>query len=132
MLTVDELFSCRNCIQNCGQSLLIGRGPGFCVRHDSLLLHPERTTCKYLHRKDLPRFVVDEGIREHAGEFAGLSAMADLIERRPVERLRYSEKYAWEHGQFDPINLSLAQYHKTKPTGCFSRQCPAALMAAAP
>lgn len=116
---MDELFSCRNCIHNCGQSLLIGRGAGFCVKHDSVLWHPERTTCKYLHRKDLPRFIVDEGLREHAGEFAQFSGIADLIEHKPVERLPYSEKFAWEQRQFDPINQSLAQYHKTKPAWIF-------------
>lgn len=118
-LIVDELFSCRNCVHNCGQSLLIGRGIGFCVKHDSVLQNPARTTCKYLHRKDLPRFVVDEGLREHASEFAGFSALADLVERRPVDRLHYSEKFAWERKQFDPINQSLAQYHKTKPAWIF-------------
>ena len=116
---MDELFSCRNCVQNCGQSLLIGRGVGFCIKHDSVLFDPNRTTCKYLHRKDLPRFVVDEGLREHAGEFAGFSALADLVEHRPIERLAYSEKFAWERKQFDPLNQSLAQYHKTKPVWIF-------------
>ena len=82
---MDELFSCRNCIQNCGQSLLIGRGAGYCVKHDTVLFYPERTTCKYLHRKDLPRFVVDEGLREHASEFAGFSGIADLVEHKPVD-----------------------------------------------
>lgn len=116
---MDELFSCRNCIHDCGQSLLIGRGPGFCVKHDSLISDPSRTTCKYLHRKDLPRFVVDEGLREHAGEFAGFSGMADLIEHKPVEWLKYSEKFAWEHNQYDPINQGLAQYHKARPAWIF-------------
>ena len=116
---MDELFSCRNCIQNCGQSLLIGRGAGYCVKHDTVLFYPERTTCKYLHRKDLPRFVVDEGLREHASEFAGFSGIADLVEHKPIERLHYSEKFAWERKQFDPINQSLAHYHKTKPTWIF-------------
>jgi hypothetical protein len=112
---MDALFSCRNCIHNCGQSLLIGRGAGFCVKHDSVLCQSERTTCKYLHRKDLPRFIVDEGLREHAGEFARFSGIADLVEHAPVDRRHYSERCAWEKRQFDPINQSLAQYHKTKP-----------------
>ena len=116
---MDELFSCRNCIHDCGQSLLIGRGPGFCVKHDSVIAAPDRTTCKYLHRKDLPRFVVDEGLREHAGEFAGFSGMADLVDHVPVERLKYSEKYAWLNNQYDPINQGLAQYHKAKPAWIF-------------
>lgn len=116
---MDELFSCRNCIHNCGQSLLIGNGSGFCVKHDSVVFRPDRTTCKYLHRKDLPRFVVDEGLREHAGEFAGFSGMADLVEHIPVEQLRYSEKFAWESKQFDPLTQALAQYHKAKPSWIF-------------
>lgn len=116
---MDKLFSCRNCIHDCGQSLLIGRGPGFCVKHDSVIYNPDRTTCKYLHRKDLPRFVVDEGLREHAGEFAGFSGMADLVDHKPVERLQYSEKFAWMNNQYDPINQGLAQYHKVKPAWIF-------------
>jgi hypothetical protein len=89
------------------------------VKHDSVLFQPERTTCKYLHRKDLPRFAVDEGLREHASEFAAFSGIADLVTRKPIDRLQYSEKFAWERQQFDPINQSLAQYHKTKPTWVF-------------
>lgn len=116
---MDELFSCRNCIHDCGQSLLIGRGPGYCVKHDSVISDPGRTTCKYLHRKDLPRFVVDEGLREHAGEFACFSGMADLVDHKPVEKLQYSEKYAWINNQYDPINQGLAQYHKSKPAWIF-------------
>ncbi len=116
---MEELFSCRNCVHNCGQSLLIGRDAGFCIKHDSVLFNPHRTTCKYLHRKDLPRFVVDEGLREHAAEFAGFSALADLVEHTPIERLPYSEKFAWERKQFDSLNQSLAQYHKTKPVWIF-------------
>ncbi|NOT58679.1 MAG: hypothetical protein HOP19_00465 [Acidobacteria bacterium] len=118
-VAMNELYSCRNCIHNCGQSLLIGKETGYCIKHDSVLFEPVRTTCKYLHRKDLPRFVVDEGLREHAGEFARFSALADLLEHKPVERLPYNEKFAWERHQFDPLNQSLAQYHKTKPVWIF-------------
>ena len=67
---MDELFSCRNCIHNCGQSLNVGRGPVYRLQHDSVIPDPGLITCKYLHRKDLPNFVVDEGVREHAAEFA--------------------------------------------------------------
>jgi|GEM_PF-804704 len=116
---MDKLYSCRNCIHNGGQSLLIGRGDGFCIKHDSVIFKPSQTTCKYLHRKDLPFLVVDEGLREHASEFAGFSAMADLITHAPIHRLRYSEKFAWERRQFDSVNQSLAQYHKTRPTWIF-------------
>ena len=43
---MEELFSCRNCVHNSGQSLMVGRGPGFCLQHESVILSPERTTCK--------------------------------------------------------------------------------------
>jgi len=116
---LDELFSCRNCVNDCGQSLLIGRGAGFCIRHNSVLIKPGQTTCKYLHRKDLPRFVVDEGISEHAAEFASYPGMVDLIARTRIQITYYSEKFAWERREFDPINQSLAQYHKAKPAWVF-------------
>lgn len=116
---MDKIYSCRNCIHNGGQSLLIGRGDGFCIKHDSVIFKPSQTTCKYLHRKDLPFLVVDEGLREHAGEFAGFSAMADLISHEPITRLPYSEKFAWERRQFDSLNQCLAQYHKISPTWIF-------------
>ena len=75
---MDELFSCRNCIHNSGQSLLIAEGLGFCLQHNSVIRDPDRTTCKYLHRKDLPNFVVHEGIGEHAAEFAGFPLQVSL------------------------------------------------------
>ncbi len=98
---------------------MIGRGYGFCIKHNSVICRPSRTTCKYLHRKDLPYLLVDEGLREHASEFAGFSAMADLITQKPVSRIPYSEKFAWERREFDPVNHSLALYHRTNPTWIF-------------
>jgi hypothetical protein len=112
---MDELFSCRNCIHNCGQSLLVGQGSGFCLQHESVIWNPERTTCKYLHRKDLPYFVVDEGAREHAAEFAGFPYLVSLDTKEPIERIRYSERLRWEQGTFDPIVHALAQYYKIEP-----------------
>jgi hypothetical protein len=109
---MDELFSCRNCIRNSGQSLLIGTGSGFCLQHNSVIWNPDRTTCKYLHRKDLPFFVVDEGTREHAAEFAGFPLLVSLDTQKPIERIQYSEKHSWEKGTFDPIVHALAQYYK--------------------
>lgn len=116
---MDELFSCRNCIHNAGQSLWIGNGAGFCLQHDSVIRAPGETTCKYLHRKDLPRFVVEEGLREHAAEFAGFSALVDLNAKKPIARLPYSERYIWEHGVFDPVMHALAQYSKVQPAWVF-------------
>ncbi|HKI19768.1 MAG TPA: hypothetical protein VKA15_17910 [Isosphaeraceae bacterium] len=112
---MDELFSCRNCIHNCGQSLLIGQGPGFCLQHDSVIWDPAKTTCKYLHRKDLPVFVVDEGIREHAAEYAMFPRLVSLVTKTTIEQIRYSERLVWERNTFDPILHSLAQYYKVHP-----------------
>jgi hypothetical protein len=116
---VDELFSCRNCIHNAGQSLNIGRGIGYCLKHESLLDEPEETTCKYLHRKDLPRFVIEEGVREHAAEFATFSGIVSLSTPRPIPQKKYSERFVWEHGTFDPLLHALAQYYKAKPSWVF-------------
>jgi hypothetical protein len=109
---MDELFSCRNCIHNSGQSLNAGQGTSYCLKHDSVIAEPGRTTCKYLHRKDLPHFVVDEGIREHAAEFALFPRLVTLDTKRPIERLQYSERYSWESREFDPLTHALAQYYK--------------------
>jgi hypothetical protein len=116
---MEELFSCRNCIHNCTQSLHLGRGPGFCLKHDSFIWDPGETTCKYLHRKDLPHFVVDEGIREHAAEFAFFAGLVSLRTRQPIERIKYSEKFVWERRTFDPLINAIAQYYKTKPHWAF-------------
>jgi hypothetical protein len=116
---MDALFSCRNCIQDCSQSLRIGNGIGFCVKHESMILKPESTTCKYLHRKDLPHFVVDEGIREHAAEFAGFSSLVGLEDHRSLDPIAYSERFAWKKRSFDPVIQALAQYWKTKPVWIF-------------
>jgi hypothetical protein len=111
---MHELFSCRNCIHNAGQSLNIGRGPGYCMKHSSLLVDPKDTTCKYQHRKDLPHFVVAESRSEHAGEFAAFSELVSLSRHEPIHKTAYSEKYFWEHHQFDPVNSTLANYSKVK------------------
>ena len=109
---MQELFSCRNCIHDAGQSLNIGRGQGFCLKHDSLLDAPADMTCKYQHRKDLPHFVVDEARREHAAEFAGFPGIVRLTAMEPVRRTPYSERFGWDHGAFDPVTNALANYHK--------------------
>jgi hypothetical protein len=116
---MDELFSCRNCIHNSSQSPNIGNGSGFCLKHDSVIPDSSGTTCKYLHRKDLPRFAVDEGLREHAAEFAGFSGLVNLVSKRPIDRVPYSERYVWERGVFDPVVHALAQYYKTGPSWVF-------------
>jgi hypothetical protein len=85
------------------------------LQHDSVIQEPERTTCKYLHRKDLPHFVVDEGIREHAAEFAGFPRLVTLDTKEPIERLQYSERFHWERKTFDPVVHAIAQYYKVGP-----------------
>jgi hypothetical protein len=116
---MDELFSCRNCIHNSSQSINIGRDAGFCLKHNSVLFSPDKSTCKYLHRKDLPQFVVDEGVREHAAEFAFFSGIVELATHVPVTRIQYSERFVWERHKYDPLIHSLAQYRKTSPSWVF-------------
>jgi len=109
---MQQLHSCRNCIHNPGQSLSLGRGHGYCLKHESVLVEPGDTTCKYHHRKDLPQFVTHEGRSEHAAEFAEFSGLVSL-RHEPRKRVPYSEKQAWEAKKFDPINNTLAQYSRT-------------------
>jgi len=116
---MDELFSCRNCVHNSGQSLNSGRGHGYCQFHSSVIIDPIQTTCKYLHRKDLPRFSVDEATREHAYEFTMFSGLVNLVTKEPIGIIPYSEKYYWEHGQFNSLLNSLARYHKTNRAWIF-------------
>jgi hypothetical protein len=116
---MHDLFSCRNCVHSCSQSANIGRGIGYCLQHDSVIWEPEDTTCKYLHREDLPPFAVDEGIREHAAEFATFSALVSMSTMESVPRAFYSEKHGWEHNSFDVIVNTLAQYHRTERSWVF-------------
>jgi len=111
---MDDLFSCRNCIHNCGQGLFTGDGDGYCLKHNSVIAHPGKTTCKYLHRKDLPHFVVEEGIREHAADFALFPRLVSLETKESIERIVYSERYSWERGTFEPLTHALAQYFKAE------------------
>lgn len=116
---MDILFSCRNCIHNCLQSPNIGPGSGFCLLHSSVLWDSKTTTCKYLHRKDLPHFMVDEGIREHAAEFAGFSSLVNLHTKAVIHKVPYSEKFVWENKLFDSLLNTLAQYDKVDKTWIF-------------
>ena len=116
---MDELFSCRNCIHNSGQSINAGRGQGYCQLHKSVISDPSDTTCKCLHRKDLPRFLVEEGIREHASEFALFSGLATLGTKQPIPPTSYSEKYYWDRGQYNNLLNALAQYHKSERSWVF-------------
>jgi hypothetical protein len=84
------------------------------------LIHdPATTTCKYLHRKDLPYFLVDEGLREHAAEFARYPALANLHTGEPISRAYYVERRAWETKSFDGLVNAIANYHKSKPPWIF-------------
>lgn len=116
---MDELFSCRNCIHNSAQTPLIGRGVGFCLIHKSILKTPQRTTCKYLFRKDMPAFVVDDGVKEHAYEYAPYSTIVDMPTLQSIERATYSEKHAWSTHTYDPLTQILAHSYKIKPTWVF-------------
>jgi hypothetical protein len=87
--------------------------------HKSVLRQPERTTCKYLARKDMPFFVVDEGVKEHAYEYASFSTMVDMPTGQSVSQTFYSEKHAWLTGTYDALTQVLAHSYKIKPTWVF-------------
>ena len=87
--------------------------------HKSVLKHSERTTCKYLARKDMPFFVVDEGVKEHAYEYAQFSTIVDMPTGESVNRTVYSEKHAWSTGTYDALTQILAHSNKITPTWVF-------------
>lgn len=104
-----DLFSCRNCIHNPSQGLTLGRGAGFCLQWGSVLENPERTTCKYLHRKDLPWFHVPEAIQAHTEEFAGSPGMAGLETHEPVA---HSSPEGQRISQLEPTLRAVVGYHR--------------------
>jgi hypothetical protein len=87
--------------------------------HKSILRAPHRTTCKYLSRKDLPFFAVDEGVKEHAFEFAVFSSIVDMPTMSVVERFNYSEKHVWLTHTYDSLTQNLAHSFKISPTWVF-------------
>jgi SOS regulatory protein LexA len=103
-----DLFSCRNCIHNPAQGLTVGRGPGFCLQWGSVIERPEQTTCKYLHRKDLPAFLVRRATEEHADDLSATRGMVDLHGHAPVPARRY---VAGSSTLLDPANHVVASYH---------------------
>ena len=106
-------------MHNGSQGLHVGRGSGFCLHHGSVIQDPANTTCKYLHRKDLPYFLVDEGVREHASEFTQYPALAHLYSGEPIKKVFYSERWSWETKSFDPLTNAIANYHKSSPSWIF-------------
>ncbi len=107
-----DLFSCLNCVQNPMQGIHFGRGHGYCLQWGSVLENPGQTTCKYLCRKDLPRNLVEEGVRDHAREFAHTTGPTDLISAEQLSRKKYSERYRWDTSTFDPAVQAMAMYHR--------------------
>jgi len=109
---MNILFSCRNCVQNCAQGLNLGKGVGYCLQHDSIIHDSEDTTCKYLHRKDLPSFVVEESAEEHRREFWEFPYLVSMTAKRSLRPEWYSEKVGWERRDFDSLIFLSSQYHR--------------------
>lgn len=67
----NDLFSCRNCIYNPAQTTVrpIGQDVGYCATYKTFLYDAHLTTCRHLHRKDCPEYLVLEGIEFHREEF---------------------------------------------------------------
>ncbi len=106
-----DLFTCRNCIYNPAQGLTFGPGRGFCIQWGALLKRPERTTCKYLHRKDLPHFLVREAIAEHEAEFSANQALADVETHQNVDASPFNDEAASQVERIDPVTRAVATYH---------------------
>ncbi|WP_437581297.1 hypothetical protein [Sorangium sp. So ce887] len=106
-----DLFSCRNCIHNPAQGLTLGPGAGFCLTWGSILDQPEQTTCKYLHRKDLPMFLARDGIREHEDEFSQVAYMADLETHAPLVPRAYDSDDVPDAERLDNVTRAVAAYH---------------------
>jgi len=67
----------------------------------------------------MPSFAVDEGIKEHAFEFATFSSIVDMPTMLPVERANYSEKHAWLTHSYDGLTQNLAHSYKIAPSWLF-------------
>jgi hypothetical protein len=85
---------------------------GYCLQHNSIIHDSDETTCKYLHRKDLPQFVVEESTEEHRREFWHFPYLVSLNTKRPIKPEWYSEKRGWERKDFDPLIFLSSQYHR--------------------
>ncbi|WP_437616636.1 hypothetical protein WMF20_22240 [Sorangium sp. So ce834] len=106
-----ELFSCRNCIHNPAQGLTLGPGAGFCLTWGSVIDRPEQTTCKYLHRKDLPMFLARPGVQEHQDEFSQVPYMADLETHEPLVPRAYDSDDVPDAERLDNVTRAVAAYH---------------------
>lgn len=107
----SDLFSCRNCIHNPAQGLTLGPGAGFCLTWGSIIDRPEQTTCKYLHRKDLPMFLARRGVQEHEEEFSQVAYMADLETHEPLVPRAYDSDAMLEAERLDTATRAVAAYH---------------------
>jgi len=99
------------------QGLSLGRGQGYCLQYGSIIEQPDGTTCKYLHRKDLPDHLVHEGTAEHAAELADTYGPVDLVTKKQLLQKKYFERDFWDTGTFDPALHAMALYHRPPVAG---------------
>ena len=112
---MDSLFSCNNCIMNPVQYGPLGSATGYCLQHKSILKKPCATTCHYLHRKDLPGFLLDEAHSEHQAEYPNRTEIVYLDTKRVIKQQQYSEKYYWDTDSFN-ADLHFAALYTRTPT----------------
>jgi hypothetical protein len=67
----------------------------------------------------MPFFTVDEGVKEHAYEFAIFSSIVDMPTMLPVQPISYSEKHVWLTKTHDSLTQSLAHSYRITPTWVF-------------
>ncbi len=112
-------YTCDNCLYNPLQYHEIGTSTGFCLRHDSILKNSQHTTCHFHKRKDLPFFLYEDGMNEHAAEFPENIGIVFYYAKYPVDTKKYSERHVWLTNTFDPYLQEVAIYHRTQTKWTF-------------
>jgi hypothetical protein len=67
----------------------------------------------------MPSFAVDEGVKEHAFEFATFPSIVDMPTMARVATAQYSEKHAWLTHSYDSLTQNLAHSYRTRPSWIF-------------
>jgi hypothetical protein len=110
---MNNPYTCDNCLFNPIQYREIGTKVGFCLKYSCLLRNSLHTTCHFLKRKDLPSFLAEEGVTEHASEFPESEGIVFYYGKYKDEIKRYCGYHAWATGTYDPYLYEAALYHKT-------------------
>lgn len=110
---MENPYTCDNCIFNPSQYRRLGSLDGYCLKHSTMLFRSCETTCRFHRRKDLPSFVCEEGVTEHASNFAHVQGVVFYESKTKARRTEYSERHAWDTSSFDPNLNEVSVYHRS-------------------